>query len=103
VSEHNQGGDEPGRAAFILARVALLSSDIEQAQARFQEAAESVHDSRVQAWSHIYLGRIFDMQQKREAALAEYQAALTAGDLSPDTKFAAERGLAAPFEPRAPR
>jgi len=103
AAEHNQNGEESGRAAFIQARIALLSSNIEQAQAGFEQAAKSVHDSRLLAWSHIYLGRIFDLQDKREAAVAEYEAALTAGDPSPDTKGAAERGLSAPFQPRAPR
>jgi tetratricopeptide (TPR) repeat protein len=103
VIERNQGGEEAGRASFILARIALLSSNIEQAQSGFEQAAKSVHDARLQAWSHIYLGRIFDLQEKREAAVAEYQAALSAGDPSPDTKGAAERGLSAPFQPRAPR
>lgn len=102
VVQHNNGGDEPGRAAFILARVATLSGNMEEARADFQQAVQSVHDSRVLAWSHIYLGRIFDLQENREAALAEYRAALAAGDPMPDTKVAAERGLAAPYQPHRP-
>lgn len=102
VVQHNNGGDEPGRAAFILARIATLSGHMEEAQTDFQQAAQSVHDPRVLAWSHIYLGRIFDIQQQREAALAEYRAALAAGDPAGDTKAAAERGLAAPYQPRSP-
>jgi hypothetical protein len=49
------------------------------------------------AWSHIYLGRIFDLEENREQALAHYRAALQAGDPTPDTKAAAEKGLAAPY------
>jgi tetratricopeptide (TPR) repeat protein len=102
VVQHNNGGDEPGRAAFILARVATLSGNMEEARTDFQQAVQSVHDPRVLAWSHIYLGRIFDIQENREAALAEYRAAMAAGDPMPDTKAAAERGLAAPYQPRRP-
>jgi hypothetical protein len=102
VAQHNSGGDEPGRAAFILARIATLAGRMEEARNDFQQAAQSVHDPRVLAWSHIYLGRIFDIQQQREAALAEYRAALAAGDPAPDTRAAAERGLAAPYQARAP-
>jgi hypothetical protein len=51
------------------------------------------------AWSHIYLGRILDIQEEREAALAEYRAALAAGDTAADTKAAAEKGLSAPYQP----
>jgi hypothetical protein len=103
VAQHNNGGDEPGRAAFILARCATLAGNMEEARIDFQQAAQSVHDPRVLAWSHIYLGRIFDIQQQREAALTEYQAALAAGDPAPDTKAAAERGLSSPYQARAPR
>ncbi|HLW51681.1 MAG TPA: hypothetical protein VKW06_02465 [Candidatus Angelobacter sp.] len=102
VVHHNSGGDEPGRAAFILARIATISGNMEEAQTDFEQATQSVHDPRLLAWSHIYLGRIYDIQLKREAALAEYQAALAAGDSTPDTKAAAERGLSAPYEPRKP-
>jgi hypothetical protein len=102
VLQHNSGGDEPGRAVFILARVATLSGNMEEARSNFQQAVDSVHDPRLLAWSHIYLGRIFDIQEKREAALAEYRAALAAGDPHPDTRAAAERGLSAPYQsPRA--
>jgi tetratricopeptide (TPR) repeat protein len=100
VVQHNNGGDEPGHAAFILARVASLSGNMEEARTDFQQAVQSVHDPRLLAWSHIYLGRIFDIQLNREAALAEYQAALAAGDPQADTKAAAERGLAAPYQPQ---
>jgi tetratricopeptide (TPR) repeat protein len=103
VLQHNDGGDEPGRAAFILARIATLSGNMEEARSNFQQAVQSVHDSRILAWSHIYLGRIFDIQQNRDAALVEYQAALTAGDPQADTKAAAERGLATPYQPQKPR
>jgi hypothetical protein len=103
VIQHNNGGDEPGRATFILARIATLSGNMAEARNGFQMAVQSVHDPRLLAWSHIYLGRIFDLQEQREAAVAEYQAALQAGDPMPDTKVAAERGLSAPYQPRSPR
>jgi hypothetical protein len=103
VVQHNNGGDEPGRAVFILARIATLSGNMEEARTDFQQAVESAHDPRTLAWSHIYLGRIFDIQLNREAALAEYQAALAAGDAMADTKVAAERGLASPYQPPHPR
>ncbi|MGC2617586.1 MAG: hypothetical protein WA414_01010, partial [Acidobacteriaceae bacterium] len=45
----------------------------------------------------IYLGRIFDVEEQRNDALAEYKAALTVRDGQPDTKEAAENGLKTPF------
>jgi hypothetical protein len=49
------------------------------------------------AWSHIYLGRLYDVNAERQKALTEYQAALTVRDGQPDTKAAAEKGLKEPF------
>jgi len=95
--------EDPGRALFILARAASLAGDMQGAQSYFGKAIQSAHDPRTFAWSHIYLGRIFDIQENREAALEHYRAALAAGDPTPDTKAAAEKGLAAPYEPRRPR
>jgi len=67
----------------------------------FQKTLQLSHDPRMLAWSHIYLGRIFDIQDNRESALKHYNAALNVGDTAPDTKIAAERGLQKPYE--APR
>jgi tetratricopeptide (TPR) repeat protein len=99
VLARNHGGDQPGHAAFILARIASLSGKMEDARTSFEQAAESVHDPRMLAWSHIYLGRIYDIQQERGRAVEHYQAALAAGDPSADTKAAAEKGLAGPYQP----
>ena len=99
VLQHNHGGDQPGHAAFILARIASLAGHMEEARTNFEQTVGSVHDPRMLAWSHIYLGRIYDIQQERGRAVEHYQAALAAGDPSADTKAAAEKGLSAPYAP----
>jgi hypothetical protein len=53
------------------------------------------------AWSHVYLGRILDLREEREAALDQYRAALNAGGALPEVKEAAERGMQKPYEPAA--
>ena len=93
-------GDE-GRARFILAQVAVANRDREGALGNFQKAIETTRDPKVVAWSHLYLGRILDMKEDREAALNEYRAALTAGANLPEVKAAAEKGLQQPYEPPA--
>jgi tetratricopeptide (TPR) repeat protein len=93
-------GDE-GRARFILAQVAVANRDREGALGNFQKAIETTKDQKVVAWSHVYLGRILDMKEDREAALNEYRAALTAGANLPEVKAAAEKGLQQPYEPPA--
>jgi len=52
-------------------------------------------------WAHVYLGRILDMKEDREAALAEYRAALTTGEKLPEIRAAAEKGLQQAYEPPA--
>jgi hypothetical protein len=49
------------------------------------------------AWSHIYLGRIYDIQDERDQAVTEYRAALTVRDGQADTRLAAEKGLKQPY------
>ena len=98
VLRHNHGGDAPGHATFILARIATLSGKMEDARVDFEQAVQSVKDPRILAWSHIYLGRIFDIQQNRDVAVEHYRAALAAGDPASDTRAAAERGLTSPYQ-----
>ncbi len=66
----------PGRALFILAEVATHNSDMQGARSYFERALEVAHEPKVVAWSHIYLGRIFDLQEDRAAALDHYRAAV---------------------------
>lgn len=98
VLQHNSGGDEPGRAVFLLARIASLSGKMEEARFDFEQAIHAARDPRTLAWSHIYLGRILDIQENRDAAVEHYRAALDAGDPAADTRAAAEKGLAAPYQ-----
>jgi len=93
-------GDQ-GRALFILAEVAVANKNRDGAQDNFQKAIAATQDPKVVGWSHVYLGRILDMKEDREAALQEYRAALNAGGELPEVKAAAERGLAQAYEPPA--
>jgi len=93
-------GDE-GRALFILAQVAVANKNREGAVENFQKAIQSTKDPKVVAWSHVYLGRIFDMKEDREGAMNEYRAALTVAADLPEVKAAAERGLQQAYEPPA--
>jgi hypothetical protein len=85
------------RAHYVLARVNLMQRQPGAAIGDFQETISSSKDPRTLAWSHIYLGRLFDVNRERQKALTEYQAALTVRDGQPDTKIAAEKGLKEPF------
>ena len=96
LDEHNE---DAGQALFIMAEAATMNKDMPGARKYFQQALEVAHEPRVVAWSHVYLGRIFDLQEEREAALDHYRAAVTAGATVPEAKAAAERGIQQPYEP----
>ena len=87
------------RATYILARIELAEGDPEKAFSDFQQTLTLSKDPRTMAWSHIYLGRLYDTQNPpdRTKAVAEYKAALAVRDSLPDTKKAAEAGVAKPF------
>jgi len=77
---------------------------MEGARTYFQRAIEAAREPQVIAWSHIYLGRIFDLKENRPAALEEYRLALNvAGTALPEAKLAAEKGIEKPYEPPSAR
>jgi tetratricopeptide (TPR) repeat protein len=104
---------DAARAHFILARVDLMSvhastsqdeaerakaedeaeKTVNDAIAEFNKTLATSKDQRLLAWSHIYLGRVLDLECKRDQAVAEYDAALTVRDGQLDTRLAAERGV----------
>ena len=83
---------QEARANFILARVAIATGHPDAAIDDFQKTIATSKDPRLLAWSHIYLGRMLDLECKRDQAVTEYQAALAVRDGQQDTRLAAERG-----------
>jgi tetratricopeptide (TPR) repeat protein len=88
------------RANFILARAAILTGHPEDAMDGFQKTLATSKEPRLLAWSHIYLGRMLDLDCKRDQAVTEYTAALTVRDGQQDTRLAAERGIKAAYAVR---
>jgi tetratricopeptide (TPR) repeat protein len=81
------------RANFILARAAILTGHPDDAIDGFQKTLATSKEPRLLAWSHIFLGRMLDLDCKRDQAVAEYTTALTVRDGQQDTRLAAERGI----------
>jgi len=94
--------EDSGRALFIMAQAATMERDMDGAKKYFEQTLGVSHEPKLVAWSHIYLGRIFDLQEEREAALDHYRAALSTGSAMPEVKAAAERGIQKPYEPPVP-
>jgi len=80
-------------AYFILARAAAMTGHPDLAIDDFQKTLAMSKEQRLLAWSHIYLGRMLDLDCKRDEALSEYKLALTVRDGREDTRVAAERGV----------
>ena len=85
------------RANFVLARVEAITGHPEESIADFQTTLKTSKEPRLIAWSHIYLGRMLDLDCKRDEALAEYKLAMENRDGQQDTRIAAERGVKAAY------
>jgi tetratricopeptide (TPR) repeat protein len=88
---------QEARANFILARAAIMTGHPEDAFNGFQKAIATTKEPRLVAWSHIFLGRMLDLDCKRDEAVSEYKAALEFRDGQQDTRLAAERGVKAAY------
>ncbi len=83
------------RAKDLFQKVVELSSSAESS-----EQAPAAHaDPEVLAWSHVYLGRIHDLEDDRESALSEYRAALGVDGAPEAARIAAQNGMEAPYAP----
>ena len=91
---------ETARANFILARLQVLSGHPSEAMEGFQTTLKTSKEPRLLAWSHIYLGRMLDLDCKRDEAVTEYKQALENRDGQLDTRLAAERGVKTAYLPK---
>lgn len=95
------------RALYGLAVAFVLQANAVRARELFVQVvgAASVSQASLRpdpvalAWSHVYLGRMDDLQGDREQALVEYQAALLVEDAPESARVAAQRGLEQAYEP----
>jgi tetratricopeptide (TPR) repeat protein len=85
------------RALFGLAMVASNTRKPDLAEEYFQKTLEAARDLRIVTWSHIYLGRLYDLKGKRKEALAQYRAASLTAATYPDALRAVQIGLQRQF------
>jgi tetratricopeptide (TPR) repeat protein len=92
------------RATYGLAVASALMGQAERARELFSKviaaaSQNSTAGSSAQpdpanlSWSHIYLGRMYDIEGQRDLAVAEYQAALSVGGAPESARAAAQRGI----------
>ena len=101
--------DEP-RGLYGLAIASVLSGKASQARGLFEKiisqqrsvtensggSAENI-DPAILAWSHVYLGRIHDLEDERDAAVNEYRAALSVDGAPEAARAAAQNGVDAAY------
>jgi tetratricopeptide (TPR) repeat protein len=98
--------DQP-RAVYGLAVASVLQGDAERAITLFNQVVAAAQSDQPQmrpepstlAWSHIYLGRLYDVHEDREQALQEYRAALAVENAAETARSAAQRGIEQAYRP----
>lgn len=85
------------RALFGLAVVASNTRKPDLAEEYFRKTLDTASDLRLVTWSHIYLGRLNDLQGKRAEALGHYRAASLTATTYPEALRAVQSGLSRPF------
>jgi tetratricopeptide (TPR) repeat protein len=100
------------RALYGMAIASVLGRDADNAKKYFEkliaastpvEGSQPGHpvDPALVSWAHIYLGRIFDVEDDRESAIREYQAALAVIGAPESARVAAQRGVESAYQPAA--
>jgi tetratricopeptide (TPR) repeat protein len=98
------------RAMYGLAIASVLVGKADQATELFQRLvstgassdpgqASQAPEPSIVAWSHVYLGRIHDLQGDRDLAVSEYRAALGVGGAPESARVAAQGGADAAYKP----
>ena len=85
------------RALYGLAAAETYTRKPDLAEENFKKALDATHDLHIATWSHIYLGRIYDLKGKREDALAQYRAASLTATAYPEALRAVQAGLQEPY------
>jgi tetratricopeptide (TPR) repeat protein len=85
------------RAIYGMAVVYANTRKPDLAEEYFEKALATAHDLRIVTWSHIYLGRLDDLNGKRDAGLVQYHAALLTATAYPMAYRAAQAGMDTPF------
>ncbi len=91
------------RATYGLAVAAALMGKPEEARDLFSKVIAAAGNSSAEtgaqpdpsnlSWSHIYLGRMYDVEGKRDLAVGEYRAALAVAGAPDSARAAAQRGV----------
>lgn len=103
--------NEP-HALYGLAVASVLSGHADESKELFEKVvansssaganANQAADPSVLAWSHVYLGRIDDLEDDRDLAVKEYRAALAVAGAPESARVAAQGGVDHAYGPPTP-
>jgi tetratricopeptide (TPR) repeat protein len=85
------------RALYGMAVVYANTRKPDLAEEYLEKTVATARDLRIVSWAHIYLGRLYDLNGKRDAAVAQYHAAALTAAAYPMAARAVESGLARAF------
>jgi aminopeptidase N len=86
-------------AHYRIAEVFFLQSNYQSSANEFREAINGNLDPKwTEVWSHINLGKIFDLTGQRERAVSEYTQAIRTKDNTQGAQEEAARYLKTPYE-----
>lgn len=85
------------RALYGMAVVASNTRKPDTAEDYLKQTLQVARSLRIATWSHVYLGRLYDLEGRRKQALQQYHAAAVTATAFPDAFRAVQNGLAQPF------
>jgi tetratricopeptide (TPR) repeat protein len=89
-------------AHYRIAEVFFLQNNFQAAANEFREALNGNLDPKwTEVWSHLNLGKIFDVTGQRERAVSEYNLAVRTKDNTQGAQEEAAKYLKAPYEKKA--
>ena len=87
-------------AHYRIAEVFFLQKNYQSAANAYRESLNGDGDPRwTEVWSHIQLGKIFDITGQRERAVNEYRQAIQTNDNTSGAQAEAQKYMQAPYEP----
>jgi len=91
-------------ALYRVGEVYFLQNNLQEAANKFRESiAGDLEPTWVEVWSHLYLGKIFDITGSRDRAVNEYRQASRTRDNTQGALEEAEKYLATPYQRERPR
>jgi aminopeptidase N len=91
-------------ALYRVGEVYFLQNNLQEAANKFRESiAGDLEPTWIEVWSHLYLGKIFDITGSRDRAVNEYRQASRTRDNTQGALEEAEKYLATPYERERPR